>query len=513
MLRQLYRKNLQDPQSIQMGLSNTQKLYNLVGQPLKNTPVIHVGGSTGKGSVCYKLAETLRQNGFKTGLFVSPHISSYRERIQVNAQVMDVGTMATILPKLLSVCEKEKINASFFELTTILALLAFDRACCDAVVLEVGLGGRLDATNVIPNPILSIITNIQLEHTRILGKTLPEIAYAKAGIAKQGCPLLLGFGSKAFLQLSNLDQPNLSATSPASAAAEGARQISEESIEVIQVMHDEAQRVGASSVTHVADYLQDRKYLAGKTKNIDLMNGDIAVTALRLIERDTTKIPGSDTHERNVQRFRRNLASKAANFGVAYDVRPPCRFQTITIKSTRGGSAVDVILDVAHTHDAIASLCEKVREMNSPDVHVVIGMCADKNVRKCIEHVTSLVGPGKHRSNVHCVSSAQKRMNSVKTLKEIVLEVAGDTSAAGADWARIGSGSTATNADRDEEKEIRIALRQAIDKASATTKVVAVTTEESGVKRPVVLVCGSAFIMASVREEIGINGPPRDPLQ
>ena len=103
-------------------------------------------------------------------------------------------------------------------------------------------------------------------------------------------------------------------------------------------------------------------------------------------------------------------------------------------------------------------------------------------------------------------------MNSVKKLKEIVLEVAGDTSAAGADWARIGSGSTATNADRDEEKEIRIALRQAIDKASAT-RAVAVTTEESGVRRPVVLVCGSAFIMASVRDEIGINGPPRDPLQ
>lgn len=515
MLRQLYRKNLQDPQSIRMGLSNTQKLYNLVGQPLKNTPVIHVGGSTGKGSVCYKLAETLRQNGFKTGLFVSPHISSYRERIQVNAQVMDVETMATILPKLLSVCEKEKINASFFELTTILALLAFDRACCDAVVLEVGLGGRLDATNVIPNPILSIITNIQLEHTRILGKTLPEIAYSKAGIAKRGCPLLLGFGSEAaFLQqqLGNLDQPNLSATSPASAAAEGTRQISEESIEVIQVMHDEAQRVGASSVTHVADYLQDRKYLAGKTKNIDVINGDIAVTALRLIERGTTKIPGSDTHERNVQSFRRNLASKAVNFDVAYDVRPPCRFQTITIKNTRGAGVVDVILDVAHTHDAIASLCEKVREMNSPDVHVVIGMCVDKNVRKCIEHVTALVGPGKHRSNVHCVSSAQKRMNSVKKLKEIVLEVAGDTSAAGADWARIESDSTATNADRDEEKEIRIALRQAIDKASAT-RAVAVTTEESGVQRPVVLVCGSAFIMASVRDEIGINGPPRDPLQ
>jgi hypothetical protein len=333
---------------------------------------------------------------------------------------------------------------------------------------------------------------------------------------------LLGFGSQflshAALQLDNLDRAPLSAVSAASASvsasvsAEGTHQVSEDGDEVTRVVHDEARTVGVSSVTHVADYLQDRKYLAGKTKNIDVLNGDIAVAALRLIARDTTILPGSDTHQRNVLRFRQNLAMKSENFGIVYDVRPPCRFQTITIKNTQGGCAVDVVLDVAHTHDAIASLCETVREMDPPDVHVVIGMCVDKNVRKCLEHVITLVGPGKHRSNVHCVSSAQKRMNSAEKLKEIVLEVAKDSSTTGADWARSDSSSTALKADRDEEKEIRVALRQAIDKASATTRAFAITTEETGVQRPVVLVCGSAFIMASVREELGINSPPIDPL-
>jgi len=498
-----------------MGLSNTQRLYDLVGRPLKDTPVIHVGGSNGKGSVCYKLAETLRLNGFRTGLFVSPHISSFRERIQVNAQIMDISAMSTLLPKLLSVCDKEQINASFFELTTILAMLAFDRAGCDAVVLEVGLGGRLDATNVIPNPVLSIITNIQLEHQRILGDTLPEIAFAKAGITKKGCPLLLGFGSKAALQLqwrsqnvaqSGADEPKVQPPSPLASTNAEEKVITDESVEVVQVMHDEAGGVRASSISHLTDVMHDRKYIPGKTENIDILNSDIATAALRLIASDTDVIPGSDAHQRNVAKFRRGLAESSAKFGVAYEVRPPCRFQTITVANTRGGSAVDVILDVAHTHDAIGSLCGKVGALNAPDVHVVIGMCADKNIRKCVEHVSNLIGPGKHLTNVHCVSSAQKRMMATEKLKALVLDVANDCSPEGAAWAAVGNGSAATMIARDEEQDMRIVLRQAIEKAGMTVNAKASSPQP----RPVVLVCGSAFIMASAREELGIP-VPRDP--
>jgi dihydrofolate synthase/folylpolyglutamate synthase len=141
MLKRLNLVNKLSPESVSMGLKNTKTLYNLVGQPLKNIPVIHVGGTNGKGSVCWKLASTLRLNGFKTGLFVSPHISSYRERIQVNNQLIDESTMANILPELFALCDKHNIQASFFELTTILALVAFEKAACDGVVLEVGCGG------------------------------------------------------------------------------------------------------------------------------------------------------------------------------------------------------------------------------------------------------------------------------------------------------------------------------------------------------------------------------------
>ena len=261
-----------------------------------------------------------------------------------------------------------------------------------------------------------------------------------------------------------------------------------------------------SAVTHMADYLKDRKYIPGNTEDIDVLNSDIATAALQLVAGDTANIPGSDIHKCNVEKLRRRLTEKSANFGIAYNVRPPCRFQIVTVQKTLGGSAVDVdvILDVAHTHDAIHSLCGKVKALKASDVHVVFGMCADKNVRKCIEHISNLVGPGKHLTNVHCVSSAQKRMMSVEQLKALVLDVAADSSPEGAEWAGIRNGGTTGNARRDEEQEMRSVLQRAIERAGMNPKAI-------NKRRPVVLVCGSAFIMASVRQELDIP-VPRDPL-
>jgi dihydrofolate synthase / folylpolyglutamate synthase len=191
LLRKLYSINIANP--VKMGLDNSKRAYELLGKPLDSIPVIHVAGTNGKGSVTLKTAECLRHGGLKTGLFVSPHISSFRERIQVNGESMTEDDVLQLLPEVISMCETHSIPATFFELTCALGFAVFKKAKCDAVVLEVGLGGRLDATNVV-TPTLSIITSIQLDHTKILGDTIEQIAMEKAGIMKPGVDVLVGPG-------------------------------------------------------------------------------------------------------------------------------------------------------------------------------------------------------------------------------------------------------------------------------------------------------------------------------
>ena len=154
--------------------------------------MVHIAGSNGKGSVALKTANTLIQSNYKVGLFVSPHISSFRERIQINGVPISELQVEQYLQEIFDICEEENIPATFFEITTALAFHIFAAENCDVVVLETGLGGRLDATNVINKPALSIITSIGLEHTRILGDTIEKIALEKGGIMKKDCPVLVG---------------------------------------------------------------------------------------------------------------------------------------------------------------------------------------------------------------------------------------------------------------------------------------------------------------------------------
>ena len=151
-------------------LDNIRRIYNLCGKPLANTPVIHVGGTNGKGSVSAKIAEVLKCCGLQTGLFVSPHISSFRERAQVNGELISEEDVCALMLPIIEMCKENNISATFFDLTTIMAFLKFERDGCDAVVLEVGLGGEFDSTNVLEKTSLSILTSVQLDHVRSLGR-------------------------------------------------------------------------------------------------------------------------------------------------------------------------------------------------------------------------------------------------------------------------------------------------------------------------------------------------------
>jgi len=169
------------------GLGNTQHLLQALENPETKLRFIHVAGTNGKGSTCAFTASFLQQKGYRVGLFTSPHLVDFRERIRVNGQTIPEE-------KVLDFCNKVvqfDVDLSFFEITLGMALVHFEQDRCDYVVLETGMGGRLDATNVI-TPLVSVITNIGLDHQAFLGTSLPEIAGEKAGIIKQGIPVICG---------------------------------------------------------------------------------------------------------------------------------------------------------------------------------------------------------------------------------------------------------------------------------------------------------------------------------
>ncbi len=171
------------------GLYNTQALDAHFGHPHKAYRTIHIAGTNGKGSCAHTLAAILQAAGLRTGLYTSPHLKSFRERIRINGQPLPEDYVTEFVEQEKSFFEP--LHPSFFELTTALAFKYFKDEKVDIAVIETGLGGRLDCTNII-RPILSIITNISLDHMQFLGNTLEQIAKEKAGIIKDGIPIIIG---------------------------------------------------------------------------------------------------------------------------------------------------------------------------------------------------------------------------------------------------------------------------------------------------------------------------------
>ncbi len=170
-------------------LHNTIALCNSIGNPQNNFKTIHIAGTNGKGSTSHMLAAILQSAGYKTGLYTSPHIKDFRERIRVNGQMIKEEAVVEFVARTKQ--KSDEISPSFFELTVAMAFDYFAAEQCDIAVIETGLGGLLDSTNII-TPILSIITNIGYDHQHILGNTLAEIATQKAGIIKENVPVVIG---------------------------------------------------------------------------------------------------------------------------------------------------------------------------------------------------------------------------------------------------------------------------------------------------------------------------------
>lgn len=172
------------------GLERVQKLCYALGDPQKSLKFVHVAGTNGKGSFCSMLDSILRAEGYCVGLFTSPYIVEFNERMRIDGENISDSELVELVEKIKPITDSMEDKPTEFELITAIAFLYFARHKCDVVVLECGLGGRLDATNIIDSPILSVITGIALDHTSILGDTVEKIAAEKAGIIKKDVPVL-----------------------------------------------------------------------------------------------------------------------------------------------------------------------------------------------------------------------------------------------------------------------------------------------------------------------------------
>lgn len=196
------------------GLDTMHKMDEYFGHPHTKYKTIHIAGTNGKGSCSHTIAAVLQSQGYKVGLFTSPHLVDFRERIRVNGEIVSEQYVVDFVEQYRSFFEP--LHPSFFELTTMMAFLYFAEQKVDYAVIEVGLGGRLDSTNIV-TPILSVVTNISFDHTQFLGNTLEEIAAEKAGIFKLRVPSMVGewnkwtrvvFENKAARVWSRLYQPD-----------------------------------------------------------------------------------------------------------------------------------------------------------------------------------------------------------------------------------------------------------------------------------------------------------------
>ena len=182
---------------INLGLERVSSVLELLGNPQDSLKYFHVAGTNGKGSVCAVISSVLEAAGIKTGLFTSPHLFDYTERIKINGVDISKADFARLVFDICKIADENNIHLTEFEILTVMMFKYFAENNVEVVVLETGLGGRFDATNVIKENLCAVITHIDLDHTERLGNTKDKIAFEKAGIIKKGCPVVTCEGYEA----------------------------------------------------------------------------------------------------------------------------------------------------------------------------------------------------------------------------------------------------------------------------------------------------------------------------
>lgn len=275
---------------IDLGLDRISKVLGVFDNPQDKLKYIHVAGTNGKGSTCAILDSILREAGYRVGLYTSPHIYSYTERIKINGTEISEDEFASIFEEVQVEAEKLKIHLTEFEVLTVIMFLYFFRNNVEIVIMETGLGGRFDATNVIKENLCSIITQIDFDHTERLGKTIDEIAFEKAGIIKPNCPVITSMGYEPLRDKADEVDALFVLTSPfvpqvfvESLALKGLHQIENLALALTAINHlfsdiDESTiKKGLQKIKHPCRF----EYFADKNLIVDASHNPNGINALR----------------------------------------------------------------------------------------------------------------------------------------------------------------------------------------------------------------------------------------
>lgn len=301
-------------------LTNTLALTRYLNNPEKKFRSIHIAGTNGKGSTCHMIASILQEAGYRVGLYTSPHLKDFRERIKINGKEVSEDFVVDFVEKNKVFLESQGL--SFFEMTVGMAFYYFAVADVDIAIIEVGLGGRLDSTNII-TPLISVITNIDYDHMQMLGDTLPEIAFEKAGIIKPGIPVIIGEKQEA----------------------------------VFSVFTAKANE--KSSLLIVAPQDNKQLYQTDLKGSYQLKNLNTAVTTLK-----TLREKDFDISDGNIKNGLLNVAKNTGFKG---------RWQVLKSKPK-------VICDTAHNVAGLGYVMRQLKEQKYNKLHMVIGVVNDKNL-------------------------------------------------------------------------------------------------------------------------------------
>jgi len=330
-------------------LHNTFALCNYLGDPQKKIKTIHVAGTNGKGSTSHMLAAVFQQCGYKTGLYTSPHLKDFRERIKINGEMISHEFVIAFVERTKTF--SEEIQPSFFELTFVMALEYFVHQKVDIAIIETGLGGRLDSTNVI-TPELSVITNIGYDHVDILGNSLDKIAFEKAGIIKQDIPVVIG---EVTPETKIIFQKKALETSSAIFFAE-------EKFEIISINSGE-------------DTLQvevfDNERMGNYKYTLDLNGLYQARNLLSVLTATAVLESNFSLGEKNIRLALLNVKKLTGLHG---------RWEVIHRKPL-------VVLDVAHNVDGIRQLVNQINHTPYKKLHIVFGIVKDKEIEKVLEQL------------------------------------------------------------------------------------------------------------------------------
>lgn len=334
-------------------LDNTVSLMNHLGHPEKAFRCVHVAGTNGKGSVSHFLASILQGKGMKVGLYTSPHLVDFRERIRINGQMIPRECVTAFVEKNKQFLDSNSL--SFFEMTVGMAFDYFRNERVDIAVVEVGMGGRLDSTNVV-SPLLSVITNISFDHTQFLGDTLPKIAAEKAGIIKQGVPVVIGQSQR----------------------------------ETEPVFRDMAARMG-STILFADKHYRFVESGEAKPESDVTLTGDVYRERELYIQGLVSPLGGLYQHKNIVTLCAAcDMLTKTTELEISTaDIKRGVA-NVITDTGLHGRwEKVDddplTVCETAHNADGIESLVEKLKTMQYNKLHIIYGCVNDKDFGKILD--------------------------------------------------------------------------------------------------------------------------------